>query len=133
MSASETCAHTTSFADKRIRFPIASRMRGDLVFAEIKTQSPLLSRIFCQVQARYVQAQRAPDNALRPPERHRPGDARRGRRAAVFDDQRLSEWLVGQRRAAHAFMKCIDVCMSPIAWCHEKTDGGRVVRKMRDT
>ena len=96
MSASETCAHTTSFADKR---PPPSGFvgvahAGDFVFSEVETQSPLLSRILCQVQ-------RATCNFCEPEATHPGLPSAIGREmlvevgSAVFDDQRLSEWLVG--------------------------------------
>ena len=94
MSASETWAHTTSFADKPHPVSVGVAHAGDFVISEVETQSPLLSRILRQVQ-------RA-TGKFREPEATHPGlPSAIGREmlvevgSAVFDDQRLSEWLVG--------------------------------------
>ena len=94
MSASETCAHTTSFADQAHPVPVGDTHPGDFVFAEVEAQSPLLSRILCHVQRATCR--------FREPEATHPGlSSAIGTQmlvevgGAVFDDQRLREWLVG--------------------------------------
>ena len=85
-------------------------MRGDFVFSEVHTQSPLLSRILRQVQ-------RATGEFCEPEATHSGLPCAIGREmlvevgSAVFDDQRLSEWLVGSsgNPRVHEEHQCLHV------------------------
>ena len=104
---------------------------GDFVFSEVETQSPLLSRILRQVQ-------RATCKFCEPEATHPGLPSAIGREmlvevgSAVFDDQRLSEWLAGSGGSprVHEVHQRLHVADRVVP---RETDRGRIVREMRDT
>ena len=94
MSASETWRAHNVVRRQAHPASVGVAHAGDFVFSEVETQSSLLSRILCQVQ-------RATCNFCEPEATHSGLPSAIGREmlvevgSAVFDDQRLCEWLVG--------------------------------------
>ncbi len=104
---------------------------GDFVVSEVETQSPLLSRILCQVQqaACSFRESEATHSGL-PCAIGREMLVEVG--SAVFDDQWLSKWLVrggGGPRVdeVHRRLHVADRVLP------RETDRGRMVRKVRDS